>query len=226
MTETDLHRNSFAHWCQLSAMSLMLILMCGCAALRPESLPQPIFYSLDNVRTVVRPLSPAPASAPTLIISPTHAAAGFDSQRIIYIRQPHKPEYYAYSEWVDTPARMLAPLIVDAIEHSRAFRAVIQMPSPATGELRLDTEVVRLQHEFLSQPSRVRFTLRAYIVNSATRRVLASHEFEALVVATSEDPYGGVMTANQAVSTVLEELTTFCTEIVTNIRSITRELPR
>ena len=130
MTETDVHRNSFAHWCQLSTMCLMLIQMCGCAALRPESLPQPIFYSLDNVRTVVRPLSPAPASAPTLIISPTHAAAGFDSQRIIYMRQPHKPEYYAYSEWVDTPARMLAPLIVEAIEHSRAFRAVIKTPSP------------------------------------------------------------------------------------------------
>lgn len=201
----------------------MLILVCGCAALRPEPLPQPTFYSLDNVRTVARTLSPAPASAPTLIISPTQAAAGFGSQRIIYVRQPHKPEYYAYSEWVDTPARMLAPLILTAIEHSRAFRAVIQMPSPATGELRLDTEVMRLQHEFLSQPSRVRFTLRAYIVNSVTRRVLASREFEALVAATSEDPYGGVVAANQAVSTVLEELAIFCAETVASIRSTTGE---
>lgn len=201
----------------------MLPLICGCVALRPEPLPQPTFYSLDNVQPVVRPLSPAPASAPTLIINPTHAAAGFDSQRIIYMRQPHKPEYYAYSEWIDTPARMLAPLIVTAIERSKAFRAVIQMPSPAAGELRLDTEVVRLQHEFLSQPSRVRFTLRVYIVNSATRRVLASREFEALVVVTSEDPYGGVVAANQAVSTVLEELATFCAETVISIRSTTGE---
>lgn len=223
MTETVIHRNSFAHWCLLSAKYMMLALVCGCAALRPDPLPQPTFYSLDNVRTVARPLSQAHASAPTLIISTTHAAAGFDSQRIIYVRQPHKPEYYAYSEWVDTPARMLAPLIVTAIEHSRAFRAVIQMPSPAAGELRLDTEVMRLQHEFLSQPSRVRFTLRSYIVNSATRRVLASREFEALVAATSEDPYGGVMAANQAVRTVLEELAIFCAETVTSIRGTTGE---
>lgn len=204
-------------------MCLILTLVCGCAALRPDPLPQPNFYSLDNVRTAIQSFSPENASAPTLIISPTHAAAGFDSQRIIYVRQPHKPEYYAYSEWVDTPARMLTPLIVTAIEHSRAFRAVIQMPSPAAGELRLDTEVMRLQHEFLSHPSRVRFTLRAYIVNSATRRVLASREFEALVDATSEDPYGGVVAANQAVKTVLEELAIFCVQTVTNIRGTTGE---
>ncbi|MDQ3267817.1 MAG: ABC-type transport auxiliary lipoprotein family protein [Pseudomonadota bacterium] len=207
-------------------MCVMFTMICGCTALRPETIPQPNFYSLDHVQTDVRPLPPAPASAPTLIISPTHAAAGFDSQRIIYMRQPHKPEYYAYNEWVDTPARMLAPLIVNAIEHSRAFRAVIQMPSPAAGELRLDTEVVRLQHEFLSQPSRVRFTLRAYIVNSATRRVLTSHEFDALIVTTSEDPYGGVVAANQAVSNVLEELATFCVETIASIRSTPGALSR
>jgi len=53
--------------------------------------------------------------------------------------------------------------------------------------------------------------------------VLASREFEALVAATSEDPYGGVVAANQAVGTVLAELATFCAETVTSIRSTTGE---
>jgi len=30
------------------------------------------------------------------------------------VREPHKLEYFAHSEWVDPPARMLAPLIVAA----------------------------------------------------------------------------------------------------------------
>ena len=78
--------------------------------------------------------------------------------------------------------------------------------------MRLDTEILGLQHEFLSAPSRVRFTLRASLVESVTRRVIASREFEAAVPAASEDPYGGVVAANRAVQTVLENLAAFCAE--------------
>jgi cholesterol transport system auxiliary component len=62
------------------------------------------------------------------------------------------------------------------------------------------------------QPSRVRFTLRATLVENKTRRVLAGREFEAVAPASSDDPYGGVVAANQAVRTVLENLAQFLTE--------------
>ena len=107
---------------------------------------------------------------------------------------------------------MLAPLIVKAVEGSGAFRAVVQTPSVATGDIRLDTEILRLQHEFLSTPSRVRFTLRAYLVDSRTRRVIATREFDTAIPAASEDPYGGVAAANRAVQTALDNLATFCAE--------------
>lgn len=112
----------------------------------------------------------------------------------------------------DTPARMLAPLIVSVVEASGAFRAVVQTPSPATGDVRFDTEILRLQHEFLGTPSRVRFTLRAYLVDSVTRRVIASREFEATAAAASEDPHGGVTAATVAVNSVLAELAAFCAQ--------------
>ena len=136
----------------------------------------------------------------------------------MYVRHADQLEYFAHNEWVDTPARMLAPLIVAAVERSGAFRAVVQTPSPAAGEMRLDTEILRLQHEFLSAPSRVRFTLRASLVESVTRRVIASHEFEAAVPAASDDPYGGVVAANRAVQTVLENLAIFCAEAARSAR--------
>jgi cholesterol transport system auxiliary component len=131
---------------------------------------------------------------------------------MVYVRQANQLERYAHNEWVDTPARMLAPLIVSALEQSGAFRAVVLTPSTVAGDLRLDTEVQRLQHEFLSQPSRMRLTLRAYLVDIVTRRVLATRDFEAVADAPSEDPYGGVMAANEAVRSVLEGLAAFCAE--------------
>ena len=149
-----------------------------------------------------------------MVINPPHAAAGFDSPRIIYLRQPLKLEYFANSEWVDPPARMLGPLLLAAMERSAAFRAVVLTPGAATGDLRLDTLIVRLQHEFQSQRSQVRFTLRATLVDDKTRQVLAWREFEAVVAASSEDAYGGVLAANQAIETVLGELSVFCAQAV------------
>jgi cholesterol transport system auxiliary component len=199
---------------RLCAFGLLLTLLGGCSALRSTGTPQPSFYSLDSARIESGPArqasAPSPVAAPTLIVSPPQAAAGFDSQRLIYVRAAHKLDYFAHSEWVDTPARMLAPLLVSALESGGTFRAVILAPTAAAGDLRLDTEILRLQQDFASQPSRVRFTLRAYLVDNTTRRVLAWRVFDESVVAASDDPYGGVVAANRALHSVLGELAGFC----------------
>lgn len=200
-----------AKLCRRVAVGLLVLALGACSALRPAATPPPAFYSLDSSKSA-RPVSSAAATAPTLIISPSRAAAGFDSQRIVYVREPHKLDYFARSEWVDPPARMLGPLMVTEIQNSGAFHAVVLTPGAAAGDLRLDTEIVRLQHEFLGSPSRVRFTLRATLVNDRTRRVLAWREFDGYAAATSEDPYGGVEAANRIVQTVLEQLSDFCAE--------------
>ncbi len=195
-----------------SYAAVLLLALGGCGTLRPPTTPQPTFYALDSGHLTTRAATALPPTAPTLIVNPPHAASGFDSQRIIYVRTDHQLEYFAHSEWVDTPARMLAPLIVGAIENRGVFRAVVPTPSAAAGDLRLDSEIVRLQHEFGSPPSRVRFTLRAYIVENTTRRVIARREFDESVPAASADPYGGVVAANRAVQNALQQLADFCAE--------------
>lgn len=196
---------------KLFAAAAMLLAVSACGTLFPAASPHPAFYSLDNPRKAASTTLPAP-TAPTLTVNPPLAAAGFDSPRILYVREAHQLEYFAHSEWVDTPARMLAPLLVAAVERGGAFRAVVLTPSAAAGDLRLDTEIIRLQQEFGTRPSRVRFTLRAYLIDDKTRRALGWREFDASVPAASEDPYGGVVAANRAVQTVLEELAAFCAE--------------
>ena len=201
----------------MRAAALSLLFLCGCQALQPVVSTSPTVYALSAARDSVAPTQPA-STGLTLIVSPPHAAAGFDSQRIMYVRKADQLEYFAHNQWVDTPARMLAPLVVASIGSSGAFRAVVNTPSPATGELRLDTEILQLQHEFLGTPSRVRFALRAYLVESATRQVIASRQFEVTVPAASEDPHGGVVAASLAVQSVLAGLATFCAEAARNRR--------
>lgn len=193
---------------RLFAGGFSLLAISACSLLQPAATPHLNFYSLDGLPG--KTLLAAPISAPTLIVSPPHAAPGYDSQRIIYMREPHKLEYFAHSEWIDPPARMLAPLLVAAIEKTGAFRAVVLTPSTAAGELRLDTEIIRLQQEFGTRPSQLRFTLRAHLIDETTRRVVASRQFDTSVPVSSETPYGGVVAANRAVQSTLENLAAFC----------------
>ena len=213
-----MNQPAVARLCRPFVAGLTALALGACSVLQPPATALPAYYSLDNAWSAALP--PAPVAIPvhaapatlTLIINPPHAAAGFDSQHIIYVREPHKLDYFAHSQWVDPPARMLAPLLRATIESSGAFRAVVLTPGAAAGDLRLDTEIIRLQHEFQTQPSRVRFTLRVTLVDEKTRRVLAGREFDAVVPASSDDPYGGVVAANHAVRTVLEDLSQFLTE--------------
>lgn len=218
-TTASLH--SFERWWWFGAAGLCLLLAGGCSLFNPAAAPAaPGLYSLDHALSAApTTLRELPAAAPTLVVSSPRAAAGFDSRRIIYVRQPHKIEYFAHSEWIDTPARMLSPLVVAALDKSGAFRAVVPAQSSAGSDLRLDTEVVQLQQEFDGQPSRVRFALRAHLVEVSSRRVIAARDFEEAATAPSDDPYGGVVAANQAVRTVLENLAAFCAEAAASWRA-------
>ena len=204
-------------WCRFGVAGSCLVLAMGCAALRPETPAGSIgFYSLNAPRRMIA-TNPTgdrtPSStAPTLLVTVPRALAGFDSKRLIYVRQPHKIEHFANSEWVDTPARMLSILLVHSLESRADFRAIVHQPGSASGDLRLDTEIVLLQQEFFGVPSQVRFALRATLVAEVNRQVVATREFETVVNATSDDPYGGVVAANQAVDEVLEKLAGFCSE--------------
>jgi cholesterol transport system auxiliary component len=185
-------------------------LLAGCAPLLPKPLQAPAQFALDDATPAVMPAKAPAANAPTLLVAAPRSAAGFDTRNIVYLRQAHEIEAFAYSQWVDAPAQMLAPLIVKAIERTGAFSAVLRAPAAAAAELRLDTELIRLQQEFTVRPSRVRLTLRAALVDTASRRVVAWREFDASVESASEDPYGGVLAANEAARQVLAELAAFC----------------
>jgi cholesterol transport system auxiliary component len=202
----------------LGALLSAAWLLSGCSMLLPANSPPPTLFSFDSPETVMqmKPTAPLKNGAPTLIVSIPRAAPGFDSYQIVYIRRAHTFEYFRQSQWVDTPANMLAPLVVAALEGSGGFSAVIQSPTSVAGQLRLDLEIVRLQNEFFMLPSQAHFTLRAHLVDTSSRQVAAWREFDAMVPASSEDPYGSVLAANNAVRNVIKELVLFCRQTAGN----------
>lgn len=203
-------RSNIGTFSSVALIAALCTVLYGCSALMPANLPPPTLFAFDNALSPAQIAPAAAAGAPAIILSMPRAAAGFDSQQIVYIRQPHQLEHFQKSLWVEAPANMLAPLIATALERSGQFSAVVHAPTSAEAQLRLDIEIVRLQQEFFSIPSRVHFTLRAHLLDAATHGIVAWREFDVLVPTVTDDPYGGVIAANKAVGMVVGDLADFC----------------
>lgn len=221
-TDTIRHvqRSVFARFTAFApiAATLALSLLGGCSPLLPPPPPPSKIYLLEARTIPSAMISGSARSAPlarhdlVLAVSMPRARAGFDTAQMVWVRQPHGLEVYSRNRWADTPAHMLAPLLVQALERSGTFRAVVQTPSAVSAELRLDTELVRLQQDFSVKPSRVQLTLSAQLIDTGTRQVIASAEFDETENAVTEDAYGGVNAANLALERLLARLTAFCAE--------------
>ena len=191
------------------ASALLAVLFAGCAGLQGPQVDALNVHLLE-VRSPAGGPVMQPARDRVLEVSAPRARAGFDTAQMAYVRRPHALEYFANNRWADTPSHMLAPLLAQALE--QRFRVVVRAPSAVHADLRLDTELVRLQQDFATRPSRVEFVLRAQLVDLRGRQVLAATEFEEIEPAPSEDAYGGVIAANLALQRMLRRVADFCAE--------------
>jgi cholesterol transport system auxiliary component len=123
-----------------------------------------------------------------------------------YMEEAHRLDYFAHHRWADSPARMLEPLLIRALESSGLYQAVVQAPTTARFDLRLDTELLRLVQVFEPTESRVELAVRISLLDTEQQRVLVSDVLAETEPATERTPYGGVIAANKAVVRLLEEL--------------------
>ncbi|HEU0186583.1 MAG TPA: ABC-type transport auxiliary lipoprotein family protein, partial [Gallionellaceae bacterium] len=168
---------------------LISVLLTGCISFPGQPGEQPRLYRLDavladNTAVAKRDL--------VIAVGLPQAQPGADSAAMAYVQQAHQVEYFASSRWADTPARMLEPLLLQALGSCGSFRAVVSNVGAVAADYRLDSEWLRLQQEFDRQPSRMHLTLRVQLVNMKTRQVVAAQEIDEVEPAASENAYGGV----------------------------------
>jgi cholesterol transport system auxiliary component len=190
----------------LTAMALAAILV-ACTGLPSTQVENPNMYLL-----VAKPIGKAARIQRELVMEVTAPGAwpGFDTPQMAYVQRPYALEYFATSRWADTPARMVGPLLAQALEQTGVFLAVVQAPSVVPADLRLNTELIYLQHNFTTRPSHVDLALRAQLIDVRSKRVIASKLFDETQNAPTDDAYGGVTAANSALQRALEQIAEFC----------------
>ena len=190
-----------------SRLAALLVLIGGCSPLQPVSVETPSLHMLE-----AKPIARVAADKRDLVleVSAPRASPGFDTPQMAYVKRAYEVDYYVNSRWADAPARMLGPLLVRAMEQSGGFRAIVQPANAVPADLRLNTELIRLQQDFSTQPSHVELALRAQLIDVHARRILATRVFEATATAPADNAYGGVTAANAALQRIMEQLASFC----------------
>lgn len=148
-----------------------------------------------------------------LMISPFQSV-GLDSRQMAYAMRPFERTYYVTAQWADTPSRMIEPLLIQAMERSGMFNAVIDVASTVVADLRLEVDLLVLQQEFHTTPSRGRLVVRAQLTNLRDNRVMATRLFERSAPAPTENPYGGAVALNLALEAVLDDMVLWVRDVV------------
>lgn len=199
-----------------------IALLAGCGGVLTPRAQDPDLHVL-----AARPAPKPPLVKPEVVleVSVPRAYSGYDTPRMAYVQKPFVLDYYADNRWADAPAHMVGSLLTQALERSGNFRAVVQAPTAIPADIRVNTELVRLQQSFATKPSRAELAFRVQLIDVRARRVLATRSFEETENATSEDAAGGVAAANVALERVLEQIVEFCVVETANRSAATSPRP-
>lgn len=191
-------------------LCVAMLLLAGCGVLPGKSSQRPVVdYALNagfppGASATGNKANGSCLDARVMLPRP---AAGFNTSRMAYMEDDNSLRYFAFSQWLDTPAYMLQPLLVVALERSDRFHTVVRSPSPVRSRFILASDNLALVQRFDGSQSTVRLALRVQLIDSMHGRILLD---EPLIFSREApaNPAQGVATANTLAAEMMNLLAT------------------
>jgi cholesterol transport system auxiliary component len=189
---------------RLIFLLLSLTLLNGCFS--PLKTQQPNAYLINTIPSVdVRHTRSA-----TIFVTQPDTRAIYNTTAMAYTTCPYQVNHFGENQWAETPSQMFLPLIVQTLQNSRAFKAIVLAPYTGRYDYILSTQIIKIQQNFMTNPARFELSIRAQLININNNRVMAIKQFNFSQPMPSRSPMGGVIAANQAAAQFLRSLTQFC----------------
>lgn len=186
----------------------MIMLLSACSLLAPI---QPEHVTNYELTAQAEPGIVKSTQAVSILVNLPVGLGIHNSTEMAYSTQPYQIAYFAKNRWADTPARMLQPLMVSALQKTHYFSAISSSFSNGNYDYVLSTDIVQFHQVFFQSNSQFFFKLRAQMIETRTHEIVAEQTFSAVEQAPEYSPYGGVVAANRAVVKVLNHLADWCT---------------
>lgn len=174
----------------------ILTLLLGCSPVK-----NPINNDYQLTAFSIKKVASKPLHRSLFITAP-EAASGYDSTNMVYTEKPFEQKSFAHNAWVSPPSAMLLSLLTQSIQESGLFYAITSNTTSNQTDLRLDTQLIELKHNFLVHPSIINFRVKVTLVDQSTNRIIASALFNECIPCPANTPYGGVLAANIATKNI------------------------
>ncbi|HHX3464614.1 TPA: ABC-type transport auxiliary lipoprotein family protein [Legionella pneumophila] len=181
----------------------MRVLSSGCFILgiltlmscSPVKVPVTNEYQLTAYSTKQLTRKPRPI---TIQVTVPEAVAGYQTEEMLYMKKPFKLEPFVKNAWTSPPADMLFPLLVQSLQSSGYFYAVTSSPYSEEADYRLDTQLLKLEQNFIKKPSVLEFSAKIVLTHISDNQIIGSRIVSLQIPCSQDTPYGGVIAANQA----------------------------
>lgn len=185
-------------------LSTFVIALSACTAVK---LPTVTTYQLNSFSK--KSWAASPKKRTILVVLP-EAAAGYQSSSMLYVKKPYALKPFAKHSWVDSPASMLHPLLIESLQRSSHFQAITSIAYAEPIEYRLDTQLLKFQQNFIKKPSTMEFSAKVVLSEMDKNHILLSRIINLEMPCPEDTPYGGVIAANR----IAESFTGIVTEFV------------
>jgi len=194
--------------CQILTFIVLLFVITACS---PIKVPEKNKYDLTSINPDT---IHAKYQRKVLLITTPTAVPAYKTDKMAYMKKPYHIQYYAENKWVGQPAKLLTPLIVSSLEQTNHFRSIVATPYTGDADYRIDTTLLKLEQNFMDNPSEVELSARFSVIDNQKQRLIASKTIDTIATAPGNDPYSGVIAANRAVADMLGKMSQFVVRVI------------
>jgi len=184
-------------------VSLMMLALSACS---PVKIPVTNQYQLTGYSS--KQFTRHPKHYALWVTAP-EAVAGYQTEQMLYVDKPYELGSFVKNSWTSAPGEMIYPLMVQSLQQTGFFRAVMSSAYSQGADYRLDTQVLSLNQNFLRKPSFIELSVKVVLTRVADNKVLTSRIFTQQVPCPADTPYGGVIAANAATRQFTAEMSKF-----------------
>ncbi|OGT36496.1 MAG: hypothetical protein A3F11_11965 [Gammaproteobacteria bacterium RIFCSPHIGHO2_12_FULL_37_14] len=184
-----------------------MMLLSSCSLFSPVKMEAESNYILNTIPHPVKTQQKHPI---TLFVSLPETVPAYNTTQMAYTIKPYQIAYFIKNRWAETPSQMLHPLIVQTLQNTGYFHAIVTPPFIGNYDYVLNIQILQLQQNFTYHPAKLQLTWRVQINKIATGKVIATKLFSVRETIPQKSPYGGVIAANRATEKLLAQLVEFC----------------
>lgn len=184
-----------------------MIALTGC--LSPVKNPSEIRYQITAVPKVSRSAHSHPVN---LMVMMPEILPAYNTTQMAYTAKRYQLSYFSVNQWAETPAQMLYPLIIQTLQNTHYFHAIITPPFMGNYDYILNTQILKLTQNLLTHPSQFQLSLRLQLYRTIKNQVVSTKTIDINVPLINQTPYDGVVAANIATEKALKQIAKFTIE--------------